>query len=138
MEKKKAIQNAITIFDKIVIGDYNGTRMGLRKILLEMKANDTEEFAASQYVMRRLLFYFDLYPISTYAGYNSLKCAPPIRVGINLWKNHVVALDYLGVTEDGRILENKEIKSYKEMGKSMITGSVSDESKESEVDSSYG
>jgi hypothetical protein len=124
MEKKKAIQNAITIFDKIVIGDYNGTRTGLRKILLEMKANDTEEFAASQYVMRRLLFYFDLYPRSTYVGNTYLKYAPPTRVAINLWKTHLAALDYLGVTEDGRILENKEIKSFKEMGKSMISGNV--------------
>jgi hypothetical protein len=124
MEKKKAIQNAITIFDKIVIGDYNGTRMGLRKILLEMKANDTEEFAASQYVMRRLLFYFDLYPRSTYVGNTYLKYAPPTRVAINLWKTHSAALDYLGVTEDGRILENKEIKSFKEIGKSMVSGNV--------------
>jgi hypothetical protein len=124
MEKKKAIQNAITIFDKIVIGDYNGTRTGLRKILLEMKANDTEEFAASQYVMRRLLFYFDLYPRSTYVGNTYLKYAPPTRVAINLWKTHLAALDYLGVTEDGRILENKEIKSFKEMGKSMVSGNV--------------
>lgn len=115
-EKKVAVITATSYIEDI-FNIENFTHYGaeykkeVRKILLEMRVHDPEDFAASQYVLKALIDEFRGDSRLHYSSYyvNSKR---KIKKEVML-RNEKMFLEYYGITKDGEIIARP--KSQKEL-----------------------
>lgn len=106
-EKRVAVKTATSYIEEIFHIE-NFSRYGseyrkiVRRTLLEMRVQDTEEFSASKYVMKALIDRFEMEPCLHYNSYN-IKTDKRLKKDI-MKRNEMIFLKYYGITKEGEII----------------------------------